>query len=813
MKVEAMNINYISATLNGECDRVRDAQNGTRNNTLNTAAFTLGTLLALGLDRRQAEADLLDAALSCGLDRGEALSTIKSGLDAGAKQPRDDSAGSPPGRQRARAQGAYDNRERAAGIWQESSPIEGTIAETYLNGRGLVGPYPASLRFNSKTIMGTTSVPAMIAAITDLTTGELLAIQRTALEHDGSGKSRRFSEPKRTLGKMDQGAVVFGDLTGIETIVIAEGVETALSILQATGWTTVAALGSGRLGTLALPATVTGVVVAAEIGSEAAANSAAAQFHRRGMQVWIATPPGDCKDFNDVLTKGGGADVIKQCFETAELYQPQPESDPDEVTPDFSIIERVREPAPRFPIEVLGRLGKDLAAIAQTKSAPVDYVAIALLSACAATVGAARMVSPWPGWEEPARLWAMLVGPPSSSKTPAMSAILKALASLERKLARENENSNAEYEAAKIAAGAAYSEWDTKATKAASNGEPVPPRPKAAVEPDEPPPPRVYMNDATVEMVAKLLSKLPRGLLLFRDELGSLLANFERYNGNDRAFFCETYNGNEYTVDRKGADKSLHARHLLLSILGGIQPDRLHSLLMKGDDDGLAARFLMCWPDPVAPTRPETYADENQLLGILERLRSLDFRQDPVFGPRPIVLGLDEESVAEFQAWREHHAAESVSGMMASAYGKMRGQALSLALVLELVRWAVSEDGTPEPTIVSRRSIGEALDMIEGYFKPMCRRVYGEAALPRSERDAATLGRDILKRRPVLLNARVVRREWRLPGLNEAAAVNAAIDVLVDAGWLISAHSRDGGGPGRKRQDFKVHGDVLRRPS
>jgi hypothetical protein len=40
---------------------------------------------------------------------------------------------------------------------------------------------------------------------------------------------------------------------------------------------------------------------------------------------------------------------------------------------------------------------------------------------------------------------------------------------------------------------------------------------------------------------------------------------------------------------------------LSVGIVGGIQPDRLVSLLFTRDDDGMAARFLYAWPEPRRP--------------------------------------------------------------------------------------------------------------------------------------------------------------------------------------------------------------------
>jgi len=73
------------------------------------------------------------------------------------------------------------------------------------------------------------------------------------------------------------------------------------------------------------------------------------------------------------------------------------------------------------------------------------------------------------------------------------------------------------------------------------------------------------------------------------------------------------------------------------------------------------------------------------------------------------------------------------------------------------------------------------------------------------------LARAILSRRAERINAREVRRDWRLPGLREGPAVAASIRALEEAGWLIPVGGRDGGSAGRQKLDYsvdpRVHGD------
>jgi hypothetical protein len=85
------NRTYGVAVLDAECWRVARTPAGNRNNTLASAAFKVGRG-AVGpgyLDHDEAFANLLGAALDCGLSEREARPVIRSGIRAGARHPRD----------------------------------------------------------------------------------------------------------------------------------------------------------------------------------------------------------------------------------------------------------------------------------------------------------------------------------------------------------------------------------------------------------------------------------------------------------------------------------------------------------------------------------------------------------------------------------------------------------------------------------------------------------------------------------------------------------------------------------------------------
>jgi putative DNA primase/helicase len=189
---------------------------------------------------------------------------------------------------------------KALQIWSESVPAIGTLVETYLKGRAITAPIPSSIRFhpNLRHLSGVL-LPAMVALVTKGEGGELVAIFRTFLNEGGKGKAWCLPN-KMMLGPCGGGAVRLGDVSG--SLMVGEGIETCLSVMQDTGRPAWAALSTSGLRALDLPQQIQDVIVLADGDppGERAAQYAASRWAREGRRVRIARPPQGL-DFNDVL--------------------------------------------------------------------------------------------------------------------------------------------------------------------------------------------------------------------------------------------------------------------------------------------------------------------------------------------------------------------------------------------------------------------------------------------------------------------------------------------------------------------------------
>jgi hypothetical protein len=190
--------------------------------------------------------------------------------------------------------------EAALAIWQSALLADGTLVETYLASRGLHLPPPNTLRFHAGLKHPSGGIwPAMVALVMRGSDHTPLAIHRTYLARDGGGKAS-VDPQKMMLGPCRGGAVRLAAAGNV--LMIAEGIETALSAMQATGNPTWAALSTSGLRNLDLPGDVRDVIVLAD-GDEpgdAAARACAWRWKREGRRVRIAHPP-QGMDFNDVL--------------------------------------------------------------------------------------------------------------------------------------------------------------------------------------------------------------------------------------------------------------------------------------------------------------------------------------------------------------------------------------------------------------------------------------------------------------------------------------------------------------------------------
>lgn len=136
-----------------------------------------------------------------------------------------------------------ERAEKVAEIVRRSESLVSTPVLAYLRHRGITATPPDCIRYRQYAFG---KFGAMVALATD-EAGEVLAIQQVDLRAEG--RKAPVKVVKRTNKAVDGWAANAAvRLPGRESLVLCEGVETALSVWQATGQETWACLGISNIG-------------------------------------------------------------------------------------------------------------------------------------------------------------------------------------------------------------------------------------------------------------------------------------------------------------------------------------------------------------------------------------------------------------------------------------------------------------------------------------------------------------------------------------------------------------------------------------
>lgn len=436
-----------------------------------------------------------------------------------------------------------------------------------------------------------------------------------------------------------------------------------------------------------------------------------------------------------------------------------------------------------FPVDVLPRaMGQFIGESAAAMGCDPAFIALPALAATAAAIGMTRVVELRGDWTEPAIVWAIVIAPSGTLKSPAHDAAVKPLLSAQSDMLRQYDASRAEYDKAQLRYEADLAAWKKK-----RNGDP----------PEAPPVPiarRIVVNDATIEALAPILLDNPRGLLLARDEGSGWLRGFDQYKGGkggDEARWLELHRGGALIVDRKTGDRrTMFVSRAAVSVCGTIQPGVFASIMAGAHtESGLTARLLLARP-PIKPKRwterGPSQAGSDRYATMLAELLRLDPLEGER-GPEPIRLPLSRAARATWAEFynrhaRRTHAAES--DREAAALSKLEAYAARFALIFTLADDRYANEVTDD---AMRRGVALA-----EWFAHEAERVYVRLGESEGDRELHRLAGWIAEHGGAASARDVTRALRAYPSMGDA---EAALDKLEAAGlgqWEES--DRDGGG-------------------
>jgi hypothetical protein len=356
-------------------------------------------------------------------------------------------------------------------------------------------------------------------------------------------------------------------------------------------------------------------------------------------------------------------------------------------------------------------------------------------------------------WCEQPRLWILLVGPPSSKKTPIFDTAARPLEEHQATL-------NRQYQAEMFA----Y-------FKAKKRGKDVE-KPK--------PPPRSVVWDTTTEKLGEILSRSGKGVLVKRDEIAGWVGGMEKYSNSarggaaDRAFWLKAFDGGSYAYDRLQRGE-IHIDNLSVTMIGGIQPKRLaelHGLT----SDGLLQRFI-----PVLMQQAGFALDSASSDGEFRML----MRQ--LIRAQPKRLLMTDDALAAMTGLRQHlHELAQASDGLADGFqtfvGKLEGYAGRLALILHM---AANPQGGASSR-VEAATIKNVRHLVVDFILPHALEFYRRSESTTDGDRLQRLASFVLTTDGEVLTTRdLTRNVAHLRGLG-VFDINKHVSPLVAMGWLIA---------------------------
>ncbi len=469
------------------------------------------------------------------------------------------------------------------------------------------------------------------------------------------------------------------------------------------------------------------------------------------------------------------------------------------MSPDESLLEDRRGELPEFPRDVFPpSLAEWLLRASHGAGVRIDHIAIPMLGVVSSLIGKARRVQASSSWVEPTTLWSCIVGQSGDRKTPGLRVILRALDRIEEENSPQLRAAEQAHRMRAEKAKAVLKAW-RKACHEALEAKPArdpPPMPIDAVDPGNFIHPSLYVQDSTIQRLAKLCEVRPRGMLQIRDELAGLFAGMGR-QADARGFYLECWNGEKHIVERVDNKRSLTVPNLLVGITGGFQPDKL-ARAFAGDEDGMYARFLFGWPmtPPYVPLDDAISEVDPVVKALLTKLIRLpDEDADGHFAPRTILLSAAARK--QFEAYRiwVDRLKRGLDGREQQWFVKSETHVLRLAGTLTYLSWASRDDRSDsgldrisagmEPDQVSESCMAAATRLIAEYFWPHARATLRQIGLTDRHSDLRRVLRWIKANRRQDVSLMDIRRD-ALSGSRDAEQTRDLIDRLVKAGWLRS---------------------------
>jgi hypothetical protein len=446
---------------------------------------------------------------------------------------------------------------------------------------------------------------------------------------------------------------------------------------------------------------------------------------------------------------------------------------------------------------------------AERMGVATSSVALCAIVSCSAAINEEWRIQPKRydyEWDERARLWGAVVGPPSVLKSPIIKATTAPIEILEIK-------ANEDWNAVKQKYDFDCTEWKESGDKAAPEPRPPPPRDRFMVE------------STTIEALQEVLRDDPGGkqraplgkVLVRQDELAEFLAGMDKYSAtgknSDRPAWLRAYGGGRHSIDRIGRG-SFATRSWSCCLLGGIQPAVIRQIAQRTEDDGLIQRFILDVPGQQAPgvdRAPDRNAS-NLYRALIPALAGMHPSTTDEGYTVPVVLHDNAHAAREdIEALaRAMASAPDVSDRLQATFGKWPGLFARLSLTFHLIEIAAAHArGSTVPPLneVAAETASRVRRYMRAILAPSLMRAEALMFGTVQTEHATRIVNYVLARQLDRVTTReIVRAYHHLRPPEERATLDSTMAGLCLFGWLAPLPPRhEGATPHAWRVNPRVH--------
>lgn len=340
---------------------------------------------------------------------------------------------------------------------------------------------------------------------------------------------------------------------------------------------------------------------------------------------------------------------------------------------------------PSFPLEIFPKAIRDIIeALEEYENYNVDFTSASFLTVFAAAMGNTWSVRFMTGWVSRPIIYMVLVGSPSCGKTPPLQQAVAPLLKLD-----------GEYDMIYCKEMETYRRWERMSAKQ---------REKHSLPEEMKMPQRKchVVVDSTVEALIGALRDNPRGVLIYKDEIDSLLSNFNRYNGSDESYFLSLFSGTPFKYSRKSNNEHIFLANPYCSIIGSTQPGRLDEQFGgKRMMNGFSSRFLKVYPEiDKMPSWNDTAMPDGVLEEwgrIIRKVVTVTPSTDQEGKATSIELMFSQEAKLRVIQWKDEvnnkAYAETDSDAVRALCGKLETYLVRFCLVIQIMHCICGESG------------------------------------------------------------------------------------------------------------------------